>query len=514
MMRYLKLPCTMLNFADKDSSCPLNQGNLLAIGSTLTFASTYSARIPELSVFGSGFLTAPPEDEIWMSGNIRVYALRGKLSRERLEFLLGKNLQHVPLGDPGLLIRRIFPHIKRTHRFRVGIILHWKDGMTEALQSQLRFETTTWKFISITEKPEDFVSQVAECDLILSTALHGLICADSLGIPNRRLRVADIHDTSDYKYLDYYSAFSDVPLKTLDLRDTAIHDEDISRLIDEYSISQDEVDAIADRLEQAFHQLTKSPTASPAAAPTVSIILPISRSCHQLADILNTLREQSFGNWECLCLTAGTDNDRDETLKACASQDSRFRIIPCRTNDADRVRARGIQEARGEFLLFIAPDTALSNRTVQDYVASTRRRQMAFTSRIRKLTECQGDEEDQSAWLATLRGEVSILHQEHARLQRKWEAEARLMAETAQASAADLRAAKEQIQKMKVPDKRSCHVKLFGFLPFIKVLIRPNATRVTLFSFLPLLKIKHLERGNTYLLFHFLPLARTRKKSV
>lgn len=60
--------------------------------------------------------------------------------------------------------------------------------------------------ISTALAPEDFVRAVAGCRLILSSSLHGIVCADSMGIPCIRLKQlsGEIRDF-DYKHADYYN---------------------------------------------------------------------------------------------------------------------------------------------------------------------------------------------------------------------------------------------------------------------------------------------------------------------
>ena len=58
---------------------------------------------------------------------------------------------------------------------------------------------------------EDFVLEVLACERVLSSSLHGLICADAYGIPNRRMVLRDELIGGDFKFLDYYGAMSLIP---------------------------------------------------------------------------------------------------------------------------------------------------------------------------------------------------------------------------------------------------------------------------------------------------------------
>ena len=55
-----------------------------------------------------------------------------------------------------------------------------------------------------------FISQLTECEFILSSSLHGLIMADSFGIPNQWMVLSDKVEGKNFKFYDYYSVF-DMP---------------------------------------------------------------------------------------------------------------------------------------------------------------------------------------------------------------------------------------------------------------------------------------------------------------
>ena len=107
--------------------------------------------------------------------------------------------------------------------------------------------------LDITKPPADLVRDIASCGCLLSSALHGLICADSLGIPNQHMILSDRVVGGEYKFLDYYSVFENVrydPIR-MDQRE-AVTDDDIRNVTRDYAIAPREIDAICDRLMEAF----------------------------------------------------------------------------------------------------------------------------------------------------------------------------------------------------------------------------------------------------------------------
>ena len=61
--------------------------------------------------------------------------------------------------------------------------------------------------IDVFSETVEFIQQVSQCEMILSSSLHGLITADALKIPNRWIKLSDKIRGNDYKFADYYSAF-------------------------------------------------------------------------------------------------------------------------------------------------------------------------------------------------------------------------------------------------------------------------------------------------------------------
>ena len=53
---------------------------------------------------------------------------------------------------------------------------------------------------------EEVVEEVVACDCIVSSSLHGIICADAFGVPAFWLQVSDKPKGDGFKYLDYFSS--------------------------------------------------------------------------------------------------------------------------------------------------------------------------------------------------------------------------------------------------------------------------------------------------------------------
>jgi len=97
----------------------------------------------------------------------------------------------------------------------------------------------------------DVVAEISKCEAVLSSSLHGLVVADSFGIPNRRAVASDLLTGGDYKFRDYYSAFGISPA-SFDLRTTRFGDNDIADIHANYKIQIGDVEQKQKALIEAF----------------------------------------------------------------------------------------------------------------------------------------------------------------------------------------------------------------------------------------------------------------------
>ena len=98
---------------------------------------------------------------------------------------LKQRKEDIRLGDPGILMPLIFNEdVNRI--YRLGVIAHFVDMDSPKLTLwQQKFSNDTL-FINVLKDPKDVITNIRKCDAIASSSLHGLIIADSYGIPNIR----------------------------------------------------------------------------------------------------------------------------------------------------------------------------------------------------------------------------------------------------------------------------------------------------------------------------------------
>lgn len=161
----------------------------LAVGSILGSANE------QAEVWGSGFIC---ENATVIGTPRKIHAVRGPLSRASL---LAQGIEcPAVFGDPALLLPRLYnPTVGK--RYSVGIVPHYVDKSHPWLAS-FRNDPQV-RILDIESGITDFVQAIKSCEVILSSSLHGLICADAYGVPNGWIQLSDDVIGGDFKFRDY-----------------------------------------------------------------------------------------------------------------------------------------------------------------------------------------------------------------------------------------------------------------------------------------------------------------------
>lgn len=181
---------------------------------------------PEVYIWGTGFVRYKQSDTRFYKRATHVCAVRGELSKKRVETILGRNLD-IPTGDAGILAALLLDRMPEK-RYEVGIIAHYKEQEEPVFQDLLRRYPGS-RFINVRKTPLEVTEEIAQCGVVISSSLHGLIIADSLRVPNVHVVATDNLLGDGFKFDDYYSAYG-LEHEFIDLRKEAIGSlEDIRR---------------------------------------------------------------------------------------------------------------------------------------------------------------------------------------------------------------------------------------------------------------------------------------------
>jgi pyruvyltransferase len=129
----------------------------------------------------------------------RFLAVRGRLTAERVSAPAT-----VPLGDPGLLSARIVRPAGRRHV--LGIVPHYMDKEDPRL---VRMSARLGKdaiLIDVQRRPRAVLRDISRCEAVIASSLHGLVAADSYGIPSAWMVMSDRVLGQGFKFRDYFSS--------------------------------------------------------------------------------------------------------------------------------------------------------------------------------------------------------------------------------------------------------------------------------------------------------------------
>jgi glycosyltransferase involved in cell wall biosynthesis len=99
--------------------------------------------------------------------------------------------------------------------------------------------------------------------------------------------------------------------------------------------------------------------------PAVSIIVPVYNTAPLLARCLESLRGQTFADFECFCVDDGSTDGSDAILARCAAADPRFRVLTQSRHGCGHARNTGLQHATGRTIGFVDSDDYLHPRMLE-----------------------------------------------------------------------------------------------------------------------------------------------------
>lgn len=166
---------------------------LLTVGSVVQLARTGDV------VWGAGLRT--PELASVLPRNIELRAVRGPLTADAIRAKLGIDCR--VFGDPGLLAPRLFGLQPRSaadaaRRLeghpRVLFLSHFADPRTPARGMEHR---------RMVGEPRTILHAIERADVVLASALHGIVLAEAMGVPT--VWLGGLAREPEFKFLDYYA---------------------------------------------------------------------------------------------------------------------------------------------------------------------------------------------------------------------------------------------------------------------------------------------------------------------
>ena len=137
--------------------------------------------------------------------NENVYvSVRGKMTKQRLinnGIRLKDNIKFV---DPGLLVSKIYDFGDVQKKYKIGIIPHYVDE-----DNVRKIYGNKYNIISMkTSDIQGICRKIKECEIILSSSLHGIIFSHSLGVPAYHIEMMKLREGDNFKFKDYYTCYN------------------------------------------------------------------------------------------------------------------------------------------------------------------------------------------------------------------------------------------------------------------------------------------------------------------
>lgn len=106
--------------------------------------------------------------------------------------------------------------------------------------------------------------------------------------------------------------------------------------------------------------------------PMVSIIIPAYNRADIIAETLQSVMQQTYNNWECLVVDDQSTDNTAQVINEFCIKDSRFVYLPNqRKKGAQGARNTGLQNSKGDYLLFFDSDDIMKINCLQRRVEVT-----------------------------------------------------------------------------------------------------------------------------------------------
>ncbi|MFD1333596.1 polysaccharide pyruvyl transferase family protein [Methylopila musalis] len=204
----------------------LAECNLLSAGSTISWlhrSQHLSKRTEKCFVWGTGLMSG---QEVKQNEKIEFCSVRGYLTKTMIE-----TTNNLGVGDPGILISELWPY-QGGKKHKLGIIPHWKQLENPFIRAFA--EKIGGKIIDVTSPDiKGTIHEIASCERIVSSSLHGVIFADSYGVPNIWMKTKAIHGGRSWKFYDYFTSAGRSNFEQVDVLRASKIDDDLYSVPDE-----------------------------------------------------------------------------------------------------------------------------------------------------------------------------------------------------------------------------------------------------------------------------------------
>lgn len=168
----------------------VNNPDYIIVGSIISWACKNTI------IWGAGFISQSQKLSVKPK---KICAVRGPLTRKKV-IEQGFKCPEI-YGDP-VLLYPMFYKPKIDKKYSYGIIPHYIDQNNKWL---LNFKNNPKiKIINIRDTINKVINDICSCEMIFSSALHGIIVADAYNIPSYWIKLSEKVIGSGFKFRDYF----------------------------------------------------------------------------------------------------------------------------------------------------------------------------------------------------------------------------------------------------------------------------------------------------------------------
>ena len=99
--------------------------------------------------------------------------------------------------------------------------------------------------------------------------------------------------------------------------------------------------------------------------PKISIIIPVYNTAKYIAECLDSVLNQTFTDWEAICIDDGSTDNSLEILKEYANKDKRIKILTQKNQGVVVARNNGIKQATAELIYPLDSDDIIDKYTLE-----------------------------------------------------------------------------------------------------------------------------------------------------
>lgn len=97
----------------------------------------------------------------------------------------------------------------------------------------------------------------------------------------------------------------------------------------------------------------------------ISIVIPIYNLEAYLAPCLSSIQNQTYTNWEAICVNDGSSDRSGEVVRRFAADDPRFRYVEQKNGGVSAARNAGLSLVKGEYVCFVDGDDLLHKQFLE-----------------------------------------------------------------------------------------------------------------------------------------------------